>query len=101
MSSQRESLTNMEPQPAFFASVLKDIRMERLKVKEKDTTRFLFLSRFFLEFFLLVHQDEQMRGIHPLSEEAHGFELIAEMTEPQSIAFVTTRMKKAMEDKVS
>ncbi|SCZ93205.1 BZ3500_MvSof-1268-A1-R1_Chr6-2g08528 [Microbotryum saponariae] len=83
----------------FFSSVLKDIRMERMKVKESDTIRFLFLSRFFLEFFLLVHADEQARGIDPSSEEGHDFGLIAEMTETQSIAFVTQRMKVALEEK--
>ncbi|SGZ16990.1 BQ5605_C020g09086 [Microbotryum silenes-dioicae] len=83
----------------FFSSVLKDIRMERMKVKESDTIRFLFLSRFFLEFFLLVHADEQARGIDSSSEEGHDFGLIAEMTEPQSIAFVTQRMKVALEEK--
>ncbi|SCV67720.1 BQ2448_5331 [Microbotryum intermedium] len=83
----------------FFSSVLKDIRMERMKVKESDTIRFLFLSRFFVEFFLLVFQDEHARGVDPQSEEGHDFALIAEMTETQSIAFVTQRMKVALEEK--
>lgn len=73
--------------------------MERLKVKESDTIRFLFLSRFFLEFFLLVYNDEKRQGIDPQSEEGHDFDLIAEMTEPQSIGFVTARMKGALEEK--
>lgn len=73
--------------------------MERLKVKESDTIRFLFLSRFFLEFFLLVYNDEKRQGIDPQSEEGHDFDLIAEMTEPQSIGFVTARMKAALEEK--
>lgn len=74
--------------------------MERLKVKASDTVRFLFLARFFLEFFLLVYRDEQARGVDPQSDEGHDFDLIAEMTEPQSIAFVTSRMKFALEEKV-
>ncbi|KAI5476063.1 hypothetical protein MNV49_000435 [Pseudohyphozyma bogoriensis] len=83
----------------FFASILKDIRMERLKVKESDTVRFMFLARFFLEFFLLLQADEKKKGISPLSEKGHDFDLIAEMTEPSSIAFVTARIKNSLEEK--
>ncbi|GAA5927146.1 hypothetical protein JCM1841_006062 [Sporobolomyces salmonicolor] len=83
----------------FFASTLRDIRMERLKVRESDTIRFLFLARFFLEFFLLVYREEEARGISHLSEEGHDFGLIAEMTEPQAIGFVTQRLKVALEEK--
>lgn len=76
--------------------------MERLKVKESDTIRFLFLSRFFLEFFLLLYEDEKRRGIDPEKDEnGHGFDLIAEMTEPQCIGFVTQRMKIGLDEKVS
>lgn len=74
--------------------------MERLKVKESDTVRFLFLSRFFLEFFLLVNADERARDVDPRSEDAHDFDLIAEMTETQAIGFVIDRMRKGFEEKV-
>ncbi|KAM0754978.1 timeless-domain-containing protein [Meredithblackwellia eburnea MCA 4105] len=83
----------------FFASVLKDIRMERSKVTENDAIRFLFLGRFFLEFFLLVYKDERERGVDPQSEEGHDFDLVAEMTEPQCIGFITKRMRLALDDK--
>ncbi|GAA5823835.1 hypothetical protein JCM5353_006373 [Sporobolomyces roseus] len=83
----------------FFSSILRDIRMERLKVRESDTIRFLFLVRFFLEFFLLVYNEEEEKGISHLSEEGHDFGLIAEMTEPQAIGFVTQRMKVGLEEK--
>lgn len=69
-------------------------------MKESDTVRFLFLARFFLEFFLLVYKDERAKGIDLESEEAHGFDLVAEMMEVQSVGFVTGRMKKALEEKV-
>ncbi|GAA5948542.1 hypothetical protein JCM3765_004917 [Sporobolomyces pararoseus] len=83
----------------FFASILRDIRMERLKVRESDTIRFLFLVRFFLEFFLLIYHEEESKGISHLSDEGHDFGLIAEMTEPQAIGFVTQRMKVGLEEK--
>jgi hypothetical protein len=75
--------------------------MERMKVRESDTIRFLFLVRFFLELFLLVYHEEESRGISHLSDEGHDFGLIAEMTEPQAIGFVTQRMKVGLEEKVS
>ncbi|BGP30852.1 Topoisomerase 1-associated factor 1 [Rhodotorula toruloides] len=84
----------------FFASVLRDIRMERLKVRESDTLRFLYLSSFFLEFFLLLYRDDERRGISHLDEEnGHDFGLVAELTEPHAIGFVTMRMKNALEEK--
>ncbi|KAK4051924.1 Topoisomerase 1-associated factor 1 [Microbotryomycetes sp. JL201] len=83
----------------FFKSVLKDIRLEHLKVQESDTVRFLYLSRFFMEFFLLLYDNEKARGIDPQSDEGHDFDLIAEMTEPQSIGFVVRKMHAAMEEK--
>ncbi|GAA6001966.1 hypothetical protein JCM10207_003015 [Rhodosporidiobolus poonsookiae] len=85
---------------AFFSSVLRDIRMERLKVRESDTVRFLFLARFFLELFLLVYADDEKRGIpHADEERGHDFGMIAEMTEPHAIGFVTLRMRTALEEK--
>ncbi|GAA6000092.1 Tof1p [Rhodotorula paludigena] len=84
----------------FFSSVLRDIRMERLKVRESDTVRFLYLSAFFLDFFLLVYRDDEARGISHLDEErGHDFGMIAELTEPHAIGFVTMRMKNALEEK--
>lgn len=112
----RELLQSFVPLPlaneltrctAFFSSILKDIRMERLKVKESDTIKFLFLSRFFLEFFLLVFEKNKGKGkaveVVPEGEaenEPWDFGLIAIMTEPASIGFVTARMKMAMDEKV-
>lgn len=75
--------------------------MERLKVRESDTVRFLYLSSFFLEFFLLLYADDEKRGISHLDEErGHDFGLVAEMTEPHAIGFVALRMKNALEEKV-
>lgn len=74
--------------------------MQRSNIKEADNTRFLFLSRFFLEYFLNLYSYEKSQGIDPTSEDAHDFDLIAQMTEPASIAFVCLRMKMALEEKV-
>lgn len=74
--------------------------MQRPKIKEMDNTRFLFLSRFFLEYFLELYEYEKSQGLNPADEDSHDFDLIAEMTEPVSIAFVALRMKTALEEKV-
>ena len=73
--------------------------MERLKVKESDTIRYLFLARFFLEFFLLVYQVERKRGVDPASEDGHDFDVVAELVEPTAIAFVTSKIKAALDEK--
>ena len=72
--------------------------MERTKVQATDTLRFLFLARFFLEFFLLLRADEEKRGVLVVNGEiAHDFDLVAVMTEPSSIAFVTAVMKSTLD----
>lgn len=75
--------------------------MQRANIKEVDNTRFLFLSRFFMEYFLNLYSYEKSQGIDSSAEDAHDFELIAQMTEPASIAFVCLRMNLALEEKVS
>jgi replication fork protection complex subunit Tof1/Swi1 len=84
---------------AFFASILKDIKMERAKVKETDNLRLLYLSRFFLEYFLLLYNRERERGVDPKNDEAHDFGLIAEMTEGTSIGYIQARMRICLSDK--
>lgn len=84
---------------AFFASILHDIRVERVGVKEIDHIRFLVFTSFFLEFFLLLRQAETKAGIAADSDQGHDFDLIAELTEPSSIGYVCARMRMAMEEK--
>lgn len=86
---------------AFLTSLLADIRMQRAKIKEADNTRLLFLSRFFLEYFLNLYAYERSQEMDPQSEDAHDFDLIASMTEPASIAYVAMRMQGALAEKVS
>lgn len=58
---------------AFMSSVLKDIRSERPKYTEKDNLRLLFLTKWFLEFFLAVRaQQEQERKQHALFSANQG-----------------------------
>lgn len=52
-------MSNIADRPliaAFFSSLIKDIRAERSKVTEKDNLRLLFLSKFFIQFFLAMRE---------------------------------------------
>lgn len=73
--------------------------MEREKVREADTIRFLYLVRFFFQFYLLLRAQEVAAGIDPASEQGHDFDLIANMTDPACMAFVSMRMKAALDEK--
>ncbi|GAA96533.1 uncharacterized protein L969DRAFT_95002 [Mixia osmundae IAM 14324] len=83
----------------FFESVGGDIRAERPKVREADHLRYLFLSRFFLEYFLLLIASEKAAGIDPSSEQGHDFDLVADMTEIDTVNLVTKRMRIGLDDK--
>ncbi|KAH8930022.1 hypothetical protein BT69DRAFT_1275789 [Atractiella rhizophila] len=74
----------------FFSSILSDIRMERAKVKQMDAVRLMFLTRFFLEFF---------RRLKSSRSASCGWDLIGDMLDPSSFAFVVARMKMAHEEK--
>lgn len=75
--------------------------MERAKVREVDNVRYLFLVRFFLEYFLALREYEVSQGVHPASEEGHDFDLIAEISEAATIGYVALRMKLCLEEEVS
>lgn len=56
-----------------MSSVLKDIKSERPKFTEKDNLRLLFLTKWFLEFFLLVREEqEQERKKQALFSDGTG-----------------------------
>ena len=74
--------------------------MERAKVREVDNIRYLFLVRFFLEYFLALREYEVSSGIDPASEDGHDFDLIAEITDPITIGYVALRMKMCLEEEV-
>lgn len=66
--------------------------MERDKVKETDTIRFMLLFGFFLEYFMLLIDREKRVGILPGSEEAHDFDLIASLIEPTCIRYTLSQI---------
>ncbi|OCF42971.1 topoisomerase 1-associated factor 1 [Kwoniella heveanensis CBS 569] len=80
----------------FFASILKDIRMERSKIRPTDNLRTFFLSRFFIEYLLVLHEKEAAQGAKK-HELALG--LVAEMVEMDNIRWLFYRLKSAMDDK--
>lgn len=81
---------------AFLGSLLKDIKSERPKVTEKDNLRLLFVTKWFLEFFLAVIAKD--------TDEDTGwgwdFELVTEVVERGWIVWILRRMRWAVEEKV-
>ncbi|KAG0150956.1 hypothetical protein CROQUDRAFT_130388 [Cronartium quercuum f. sp. fusiforme G11] len=83
----------------FFGSILQDIRMERDKVRETDTIRFMLLFGFFLQYFMLLRDREKQVGIPPESEDGHDFDLIASLIEPSCIRYTLSRIQANVEQK--
>ncbi|KAG6872642.1 hypothetical protein C0995_008073 [Termitomyces sp. Mi166 len=81
--------------PAFLSALLKDIRSERAKITEKDNLRLLFVTKWFLEFFLSMRARENAQG----SKGRWKFGLIADVTERTWIIWVLKRMREAVEEK--
>ncbi|KAI5121938.1 hypothetical protein M0805_000267 [Coniferiporia weirii] len=89
----------------FLASLLKDIKSERPKIKEKDHLRLLFATKWFLEFFLSVRagqiEKSQKKDAQKAGENVSiwPFDLVAEVIERSWIVWVLKRMREAVEDK--
>lgn len=81
---------------AFLAGLLKDIRSERPKITDKDNLRLLYITKWFLEFFLAMRARAKLTG----QEARWNFGLIAEVTERTWIIWVLKRMREAVEEKV-
>ncbi|KAH9851033.1 timeless-domain-containing protein [Lenzites betulinus] len=77
---------------ALVASLLKDIKAERPKITEKDHLRLLFLTKWFLEFFLCERACQT-------NETRWKFGLIAEVVNRGWIVWVLRRMREAHDDK--
>ncbi|KAI0634374.1 timeless-domain-containing protein [Trametes polyzona] len=76
----------------LLASLLKDIKAERPKITEKDHLRLLFVTKWFLEFFL-CERSRQPEG------SRWKFGLIAEVINRSWIVWVLRRMREAQEEK--
>ncbi|KAF8237621.1 timeless-domain-containing protein [Tricholoma matsutake] len=84
----------------FLSALLKDIRSERPKITEKDNLRLLYVTKWFLEFFLSVRakEHEKMKTTGG-AKDRWKFGLIAEVTERGWIVWVLKRMREAVEEK--
>ena len=80
--------------PALLSSLLKDIKAERPKITEKDNLRLLYVTKWFLEFFLCERERQA-------DDAKWKFGLIAEVTDRAWIVWVLRRMREAQEEKVS
>ncbi|KAG2128288.1 timeless protein-domain-containing protein [Suillus clintonianus] len=79
----------------FLRSLLKDIKSERPKIKEKDHLRLLYVTKWFLEFFLISRSNEKaVEG-----QRKWNLGLVAEVTDRGWIIWVLKRMRQAMEEK--
>ncbi|KAF9266348.1 timeless-domain-containing protein [Marasmius fiardii PR-910] len=90
----------------FVSTLLKDIRSERPKITEKDNMRLLFVTKWFLDFFLnmraLYTQRLQTNNTDGASQEALAkwrFGMVAEVVEQPWIIWVLKRMRGAVEEK--
>ena len=81
---------------AFLSSLLKDIKSERPKITEKDNLRLLFVTKWFLEFFLQARAKEKALK----KENSWDFGVVAEVTDRAWIAWVLKRMREALDAKV-
>lgn len=81
---------------AFLSSLLKDIKSERPKITEKDNLRLLFITKWFLEFFLQAHSKEKDLK----KENSWDLGSVAEVTDRVWIAWVLKRMHEALDAKV-
>jgi hypothetical protein len=81
---------------ALLASLLKDIKSERPKITEKDNLRLLFITKWFLEYFLAVRTQEKGAG----ASEPWAFGLVGEVIKRSWLVRVLKRMNGAVEEKV-
>ena len=82
---------------AFLASLLKDIRSERPKVTEKDNLRLLFVTKWFIDFFLCTRTRNSQLGAS--REDEMEFALVVEVIQRSWAGWVIRRMREAWEDR--
>ncbi|KAJ8086932.1 Topoisomerase 1-associated factor 1 [Marasmius tenuissimus] len=90
----------------FLSTLLKDIRSEKPKITEKDNLRLLFVTKWFLEFFLTMRtmysqklQTDKTDAAAQAGLEKWKFGLVAEVVEQHWIVWVLKRMRGAVEEK--
>ncbi|CAE6484806.1 unnamed protein product [Rhizoctonia solani] len=87
----------------FMSCVLKDIKLERPKYTEKDNLRLLFLTKWFLEFFLLVRENQEkerkQRALFAGAMDVWPFGYVSEVVEHGWAPWVLRRMRAAVEEK--
>ncbi|KIJ64730.1 hypothetical protein HYDPIDRAFT_181592 [Hydnomerulius pinastri MD-312] len=79
----------------FLSSLLKDIKSERPKIREKDHLRLLYTTKWLLDFFLTSRSKENIID----GQRKWNLGLIAEVTDRSWIVWVLRRMREAMEEK--
>lgn len=101
---------------AFLSSLIKDIRAERSKVTEKDNLRLLFVTKFFMQFYLAMRErDIAANADKPkATDEANGeatesksdeekmslnYSLVLEVVQRGWVGWILRRMREAMEMK--
>lgn len=80
-----------------MSALLKDMRLERAKIKEKDHIRLLFLTKWFLDFFLSAREKEKEKSNGEASRWHFG--LVGVVIEAEWIVWVLKRMRGAVEEK--
>ncbi|KAG8738044.1 Topoisomerase 1-associated factor 1 [Ceratobasidium sp. 414] len=88
----------------FMGCVLKNIKSERPQFTEKDNLRLLFLTKWFLEFFLLVREGQEkerkQRALFASNpQEVWPFGYVSEVVEHAWAPWVLRRMRAAVEEK--
>ncbi|KAJ1301303.1 hypothetical protein OPQ81_003705 [Rhizoctonia solani] len=87
----------------FMSCVLKDLKSERPKYTEKDNLRLLFLTKWFLEFFLLVRENQEKerkkRALFAGALDTWPFGYVSEVVENGWAPWVLRRMRAAVEEK--
>ena len=85
---------------AFLASLLKDIKSERPKITEKDHLRLLFVTKWFLGFFLAVRAKQKEGAQKDKNISVWSFDRIGEVIERGWIIWILKRMREAVDEKV-
>ncbi|KAJ3795140.1 timeless protein-domain-containing protein [Lentinula aff. detonsa] len=93
---------------SFLSTLLKDIRAERAKITEKDNLRLLYVTKWFLDFFLSrrsLATKSKLQAVKStntdegLDSQRYGFGLVAEVLERPWIIWVLKRMREAADVK--